>query len=173
MLFAFVALVFAVSKALPAIDGIYQQRQLSIETLQLDIVRENRLIEETVIWRDRRARVEADLQQLHNEIFSGDTVAVVEASIQSELRQHARDAGITVSSTRLAEPIQTADWIVISQEVSFRTDNQKNTIAFLEKLEQSVPRLRVTEFSFNKNRNQYAGSITVVGFARSEGLILD
>jgi hypothetical protein len=86
------------------------------------------------------------------------------------LSQHARDSGITVASTRLADRLETAGWLMISQEMSFRTSEDGNTIEFLEKLENSTPKLRVTDFNLSRSRNQYSGSITVVGFARSEGL---
>jgi len=33
--------------------------------------------------------------------------------------------------------------------------------------------LRVTDFSVNRSRNQYNGSITVVGFARSADLLTE
>ena len=49
-------------------------------------------------------------------------------------------------------------------------ENRKESIQsveFLRKLETSSPKLRVTGFSFDKNNNQYVGSITVVGFARA------
>ena len=32
---------------------------------------------------------------------------------------------------------------------------------------------RLTGFTVNRSRNQYSGSITVVGFARSEGLVTE
>ena len=51
--------------------------------------------------------------------------------------------------------------------MSFRTDDAGNTITFLRLLENSEPRLRVMGFSLSRSRNQYNGSITVVGFAEN------
>ncbi|MDP7456265.1 MAG: hypothetical protein QGF62_06810 [Gammaproteobacteria bacterium] len=78
-----------------------------------------------------------------------------------------------MSSTRLAERREKDGWLLISQEMSFRTTNAGNTVTFLQKLEESAPRLRVTDISVSRSRNQYSGSITVVGFARSEGLSVE
>ena len=78
-----------------------------------------------------------------------------------------------MSSTRLADRLISDDWLLISQEMSFRTSDQVNTARFLERLETSAPRLWVTGFTVNRSRNQYSGSITVVGFARSEGLVTE
>ncbi len=173
LLAAIVALVFVINYAWPAITSVYAQRQSNIESVEIDIAREQRLIENTASWLERRIEVESQIAELQNQIFTGQTIPIVEANIQRALSQHARDTGITVSSTRLADRLVTDDWLLIRQEMSFRTDDQANTVRFLERLENSAPRLRVTAFSVNRSRNQYSGSITVVGFARSEGLIAE
>lgn len=166
-----VAAVFAISNGLPSIRDFYLLRAESIENVLLDITREQRLIEETTDWRDRRVVAETKAEELEAQIFSGGTVPIIEANIQSVISQHARDTQITVSSTRLAERLVTDSWLLIRQEMSFRTTDQSNTIQFLELLKNSTPRLWVTDYSLNRSRNQYSGSITVVGFARNEGLI--
>ncbi|MBT3531481.1 MAG: hypothetical protein HOF74_14890 [Gammaproteobacteria bacterium] len=168
-----VAAIFIATSIFPAIGDVYQGREDSLDSLRLDIEREQRLIANTADWRERRVSVELAMAELEAQTFDGETVPIVEANIQSALSLHARDSGITVSSTRLAETLETDGWLLISQEMSYRTTDQANTVAFLEKLEQSLPRLRVTDFNVNRSRNQYSGSITVVGFTRSEGLLLN
>lgn len=171
LLAGLVALTFAASTLFPQIKASYQQREDSIEAVLLDISREQRLIEDMLRWRERRVEAEEKTAELEKQIFSGGTVPIVEANIQRALSAFARDSNITVNSTRLAEQLETNGWLMISQEMSFRTTNAGNTVAFLEKLDSSEPRLLVSEFSINRSRNQYSGSITVVGFARSEGLV--
>jgi hypothetical protein len=168
-----VAVVFIGSSGWPAVQSFYAQRQANIESVEIDIAREQRLIENTASWRERRVDVESMIAELGNQIFSGETIPIVEANIQRSLSLLARESGITVSSTRLADRLITDDWLLIRQEMSFRTSDQTNIVRFLERLEKSVPRLRVTGFTVNRSRNQYSGSITVVGFARSEGLVTE
>jgi hypothetical protein len=173
ILAAVVALIFLSTSGWPAIKSVYTQRQDNIEGVEIDIAREQRLIENAASWRERRVEVESQIDELHNQLFSGATIPIVEANIQRALSGHARDTGITVSSTRLADRLISDDWLLISQEMSFRTSDQMNTARFLERLETSAPRLWVTGFTVNRSRNQYSGSITVVGFARSEGLVTE
>ena len=173
ILAAVVALIFLSTSGWPAIKSVYTQRQDNIEGVEIDIAREQRLIENTASWRERRVEVESQIDELHNQLFSGATIPIVEANIQRALSGHARDTGITVSSTRLADRLISDDWLLISQEMSFRTSDQMNTARFLERLETSAPRLWVTGFTVKRSRNQYSGSITVVGFARSEGLVTE
>ena len=70
-----------------------------------------------------------------------------------------------MSSTRLADSLQADDWLMVSQEVSFRTDDAGNTITFLRLL-RTQARLQVRDFSLNRSHNQYNGSITVVGLGK-------
>jgi hypothetical protein len=167
LLAAAVALVFFVSSISPTIAALYRDRAANIDSVSLDIEREQRLIAETDRWQERRQAAQQSQAELEKQIFSGGTIPVVEANIQRNLSADARDSGITVNSTRLAERLETDGWLLISQEMSFSTTNAANTISFLQKLEESQPRMRVTDFSINRSRNQYSGSITVVGFARS------
>ncbi|MBL4581106.1 MAG: hypothetical protein JKY29_04735 [Gammaproteobacteria bacterium] len=168
-----VALVFVLTRGGPVVTSIYAQRQGNIESVEIGIAREQRLIENSARWRERRVEVESQIAELQRQTFTGETIPIVEANIQRALSLHARDSGITVSSTRLADRLVADDWLLIRQEMSFRTNNQANTVRFLEKLESSVPRLRVTALNVSRSRNQYSGSITVVGFARSEGLVTE
>jgi hypothetical protein len=166
LLAAVVAVVFLITQVFPMISGIYQQRQESIDRVLLDVQREQRLIENSELWQQRSETVLARQAELEQQVFIAATAPLIEAAIQRDLTAYARDAGIGVTSTRLAEQIQTEGWQLVSQEMAFRTDDAANSVAFLEQLEQSRPRLFVTEFSLDRTRNQYTGSITVVGFAR-------
>lgn len=170
ILAALVAAIFLVSSVLPSISGIYRARAEALEDLELQIERERRLADETVQWRDRRIEAESMEAELQTLIFSGNTGPVIEADIQRTLTQYARESNISVTSTRLAERLQTEGWLLISQEMEFRTGDAGNTIRFLERLDASAPRLWLTDFSLDRTRNSYNGSVTVVGFARSEGL---
>ena len=166
-----VAVIFIGTAVLPMIRAAYEERQGTIEDLLLDINREQRLIENSQSWLERRIEVERRAQELEQQIFSGDTIPLVEADISGDLSRYTRNSGITIGSTRLAERLETDGWLMISQEISFRTTEVNNTLGFLNSLENSSPRLFVTDFTINRSRNQFSGTITVVGFARSEGLV--
>ena len=168
---AIVVIAFIATTILPTVQTLYLERQENIEGVLLDIDREQRLIENTAVWRERRVVTEQRATELDQEIFSGTTIPLIEADIQRNLSQYVRDSGMLVNATRLAERLETDSWLMISQEMSFRTANASNAVGLLERLENSLPRLFVRDFSINRTRAQYTGSITVVGFARSEGLV--
>ena len=167
LLAVIVAVVFLLTRGVPIATRVYAERAESIESVQLDIERELRLQRSAELWSSRRAETERALANAEAGLFSGSTNAIVEASIQQILSQHAASAGLEVNSTRLAETLEQGDWTLVSQEMSFRTSDAAATIEFLSLIEQSTPRLEVTEYSLDRSRNQFSGSITVVGFARS------
>ena len=166
------AAAFLVTSVVPALQGYYQRRNQAIDDIRLQIEREQRLFDETSTWRTRRAEVENGEAGLESQVFSGATLPIIEANIQRVLTQQARDSQVSVTSTRLAERLDTDGWVMVRQEMSFRTNDAANTIRFLRSLDASTPRLWVTDFSLDRSRNQYSGSITVVGFAKSEGLMV-
>ena len=167
LLAAVVAVVFILTRGVPIANRVYAERAASVESVQLDIERELRLQRSAELWSSRRTETERALANAEAGLFSGSTNAIVEASIQQILSQHAASAGIEVNSTRLAETLEQGDWTLVSQEMSFRTSDAAATVDFLSLIEQSIPRLEVTEFSLDRSRNQFSGAITVVGFARS------
>ncbi len=162
-----VAAVFLITQVYPAIQSIYGERQQAIEEVLLSSDQEMRLVENAERWQQRRANVDTERATLEQQVFSGATVPLIEAAIQSDLARYARDADIERSSTRLAERLEADGWLLISQEMSFRTDDAANTLRLLAALENSSPRLYVKDFNLNRNRNLFTGDITVVGFARS------
>ena len=167
LLAAVVAVVFVFTRGVPIATRVYAERTASVESVQLDIERELRLQRSAELWSSRRTETERALANAEAGLFSGSTNAIVEASIQQILSQHAASAGIEVNSTRLAETLEQGEWTLVSQEMSFRTSGAAATVDFLSLIEQSIPRLEVTEFSLDRSRNQFSGAITVVGFARS------
>ncbi len=167
LLAAVVAVVFVFTRGVPIVTRVYAERTTSVESVQLDIERELRLQRSAELWSSRRTETERALANAEAGLFGGSTNAIVEASIQQILSQHAASAGIEVNSTRLAETLEQGEWTLVSQEMSFRTSDAAATVDFLSLIEQSIPRLEVTEFSLDRSRNQFSGAITVVGFARS------
>lgn len=168
------ALLIGLSNGIPMVRDVYQERAERIERLRLDIAREQRLLEDTELWQQRRQDIDRQLQTLDAQLFTGNdnapgarpTVPVLAANIQRRVRQIAQETGVTITSSSLAESRETDDWLLVEQTLSFNLDNQSNTMDFLQQLDASQPWLAVSYFSMRRNRNMYSGEITVVGFSR-------
>jgi hypothetical protein len=160
------ALLLLVSNGLPQLRAIHQERALDITQLRDSIEREQRLIEDAGQWAERRQVTEAQEPELHNKVFSGNSTTMLTAAIQRQLRQLAGEAGINITSTRLAETSQSGDWLKMQQSISFTTTDQTAIMRLLQQLEESQPYLGVVDFSLRRARNQFTGELTVVGFSR-------
>ena len=164
---ALVGVVFLLTQGLPSIRAAYQSRAEQQAQLQLEIEREQRLIEDAAQWSERRAEVEARGNDLSDRLFQESSIPLISATMQRLLRDYATQSDINVTSTKLAESSSTDGWLLVQQELSILTSNQSNILRFLERVETSRPMLAVSTFSIRRNRNQYAGTITVVGFSKS------
>lgn len=163
-----VGVVFAVTQVLPAARAWYAQGAARVDQLQTEIAREQRLQETAADWAERRAAVQAREDALDAMLFQENSVALISASIQRLVRDLAGETGIAITSTKLAEAMETDGWRLVEQELSLQTDNQDNMLRLLRSLETATPWLGVSSFSVRRNRNQYSGTLTVVGFSRTD-----
>jgi hypothetical protein len=56
--------------------------------------------------------------------------------------------------------------LLVEQDISFSLDQQQ-ILPFVQALQSARPRLHIATFSISRNRRQYTGNLTVVGFGRS------
>ena len=164
---ALVALLMVISYGAPALRSAHQQRAATIEQIQTDLARERRLIEDSDMWRERRASVEQQRPQLDTLIFPESATPLLTAAMQRQIRQYASQAGVTITSTRLAEAQESDGWIKVEQALSFTLTDQNASLVFLDLLESSEPYLGITRFTMRRARNQFSGELTVVGFSRT------
>jgi uncharacterized protein YecA (UPF0149 family) len=167
ILAALVGVVFILTQVLPGIKRLYDERSDAISQMQTDIQREERLIEEAPLWRERREEVQLRGDDLDARLFQEASIPLISANIQRLVREYANEADVSITSTKLAESMSANGWLLVEQELSILTDNQSKIMALLSSIETSDPLLGISAFSVRRNRNQYAGTITVVGFSRA------
>lgn len=167
ILAAVVGVVFMLTQGLPSIKSVYDERSDAISQMQTDVQREQRLIEDEQLWRERREEAELRGDDLGARLFQDASIPLVSANIQRLVREYANAAGVSITSTKLAESMSANGWLLVEQELSILTDNQDKIMELLNRIETSDPLLGVSTFSVRRNRNQYVGTITVVGFSRA------
>lgn len=162
-----VGLVFVLTQGLPAIKNQYAARADQVAALQTSLERERRLIEDAQMWSERREQVLARGDELTGQIFQDNSIPLVSANMQRLVRDYANESNVAITSTKLAESMETEGWLLVEQELTIVTSDQNFILNFLDRIETSSPLLGVSSFSVRRNRNQYAGTITVVGFSRT------
>ena len=160
-----VALVLVV-RVLPMAYGFYRQGREDIALLEERIERYQTLIQEQDQWMERETLKQTEIADFESWIFQGDNPNLIGSSVQRALRQAVEQAGITVRETPVALYDHAGEWLLVSQEMSF-TLEERQILPFLNALQALRPRLHIAALSIARNRRQFTGSITVVGFSRA------
>ena len=150
-------------RIVPAVVEYYRQGQLEIAQMQDRILRFENLAGATEQWEERAALKKAEIAELETWVFKGSDPNLVGNSVQRSLRQAVEQTGVSVREMSVARFSYVDDWLLVTQEMSFSLD-QKHILPFLAALRDLRPRLFVQTFTVAKNRRQFTGNITVVGF---------
>ncbi len=159
-------LVVVVVRVIPLLMDSYDEGLDEIDFLEQRIERLRFLVEEAHFIVDEEAEKRAEVAVLEDWVFTGQDSNLIGTSVQRQLRQAVEEADVTPRSYNTPRIAETRGWILVTQEMDFVIE-QENILKFLELLENSRPKLHVTEFSINRNRRQYTGSITVTGFSKT------
>ncbi len=160
------ALVLAV-RIVPMLYNYYQQGKEDIALLQERRARSEQLIIDVERWKENEILKRAEIADLESWIFEGTNPNLVGSSVQRSLRQAVEKANVSIREMSVAEYNYIDNWLMVSQQMDFSVD-QAGILPFLNSLQELRPRLHVSAFSVTRNRRQYTGTITVVGFSRAE-----
>lgn len=158
--------VVLVVRVVPMALDYYRQGRDDIALLEERIERYRTLIQEQDQWMERETLKQAEIADLESWIFQGDNPNLIGSSVQRSLRQAVEQAGITVRETSVARYSYAGDWLMVEQEMSFTLD-QNQILPFLDALQALRPRLHISALTVARNRRQFTGNITVVGFSRA------
>ncbi len=154
-------------RILPLTYGYYRQQRDDLALLEERVERLQTLIQEQDQWMERETLKQAEIADLESWIFpGGDNPNLVGSSVQRSLRQAVEQANIDVRETSVASYSYAGEWLMVSQEMNFSLEQQQ-ILPFLNALQELRPRLHITAFNVARNRRQFTGSITVVGFSRA------
>lgn len=159
-------LVLAV-RVLPMLYDYYQQGRDEIALLQERRDRYEQLIIDVDRWKANEVLKQAEIADMESWVFVGTNPNLVGSSVQRSLRQAVEEANVSIREMSVAEYNYIENWLMVSQEMDFSIE-QANVLPFLNALQELRPRLHVSAFSLTRNRRQYTGTITVVGFSRVE-----
>ncbi len=162
---AILFLLVVIVRVIPLLKESYNEDLQEIEFLEQRIARMRSLMEEAPFIKDDEAARREEVAALASWTFTGQDPNLIGTSVQRQLRQAVEEAGVLPRSYNTPRIAEAEGWLLITQEMDFVIE-QNAILQFLDLLENSRPRLHVTEFTINRNRRQYTGSITVTGFSK-------
>ena len=152
-------------RVVPSLKTSYEDGLKEIELLEQQIARLQFMFEEFFIIQDREASRREDVAVLESLMFTGQDPNLIGSGVQRQLRQAVDEAGLLVRQYSTPRFIEIDGWLLVVQEMDFVIEQEK-ILQFLNLLENSSPKLHITEFNISRNRRQYTGSITVTGFSK-------
>jgi len=152
-------------RVVPSLKTSYEDGLKEIELLEQQIARLQFMVEEFFIIQDREASRREDVAVLESLMFTGQDPNLIGSGVQRQLRQAVDEAGLLVRQYSTPRFIEIDGWLLVVQEMDFVIEQEK-ILQFLNLLENSSPKLHITEFNISRNRRQYTGSITVTGFSK-------
>jgi hypothetical protein len=153
-------------RIVPMLFNYYQQNREDLALLQERKDRYQQLILDVDRWQETQTLKLAETADLESWIFEGTNPNLVGSSVQRSLRQAVEQSSVNIREMSVAQYNYIDDWLMVSQEMNFALE-QANILPFLSALQATRPRLHVSAFNVTRNRSQYTGSITVVGFSRA------
>jgi len=152
-------------RVIPMLNDSYNDGLAEIEFLEQRINRLRFMVEEAPFIKDEEALKREEVAALESWVFTGQDPNLIGSSVQRQLRQAVDEADLLVRQYSTPRFSETEGWLMVIQEMDFVIE-QENILKFLDLLENSRPKLHITEFNINRNRRQYTGSITVTGFSK-------
>jgi hypothetical protein len=161
LLFAVVLVV----RIFPLALDYYRQGQDDIALMQERMERYRTLIVETEQWQDKEKLKLAEIADLQSWTFNSADPNLVSSSLQRNLRQIADSSGVELREMGVPRYSYVSEWLMVEQDANFSL-SQDEMLPFLNNLQQTRPRLPIAAFSLTRNRRQFTGTVTVVGFAK-------
>ena len=163
---AILFLLVVIVRVIPLLKDSYDEGLDEMEFLEQRIGRLRVLVEEAPFIVDEEIAKREEVAAMEGWVFTGQNSNLIGTSVQRQLRQAVEEAAVLPRSYNTPRIAETDGWILVKQEMDFVIE-QENILKFLDLLENARPKLHVTEFSINRNRRQYTGSVTVTGFSKT------
>ena len=158
-------LAVIIVRVVPLLRDTYTEGLEEIVFMEQRIDRLRMLVEEAPFIKDEEALKKVEMTTLEDWVFTGQDANLIGNSVQGQLRQVVEEAGINPRGYDTPRIGELDGWLAVTQEMQF-VINQEEILPFIGLLENSRPRLHITDFSINRNRRQYRGAITVTGFSK-------
>lgn len=163
MLAAALFVLLVAFRLVPMAWQSYREGRDEIALLEERRDRYRQLLIDTTLWQERETLKAAEMAELQGWVFDGGNPNLIGSAVQRTLRQALDQTGVRVRETPVPRYNNAGEWLMVTQDLNF-TLEQHQILPFLQALQTSRPRLHVAAFSVTRNRRQYTGSVTVVGF---------
>lgn len=143
----------------------YKDYRQSLEKLQRDIERYEKLGKKVEYWENTNRDIKLERDKIQAGLLPGDNRELVSVKMQQLVTQLAKSSGVGFKTLERPEALRTGDWVLMIQTMKFET-NSTNLMAFLNAVKTAKEYLVITSLEVRSFRNQLGGTIQVTGFTQ-------
>jgi len=149
----------------PIATEFYNNYWQSIEKLQQDIQRYQKLAQRSDFWQQENQRAKSEQQKIETSLLSGKNRQLVGAKMQSLIKKLAQQTHITFKSLQPPDTsFNTDQWLLIIQSIQFEA-NSTALIKFLTALERHHINLQIISLEIRSYSKKLSGTIKITGFS--------
>jgi len=150
----------------PMVYKFYQEYWQSLDKLQQDISRYDKLGEKAEYWEQENKRAKLEKEQIEASLLEGTNRELVGAKMQGLIRQLAQSAGIRFKSLDPPDTsLSTGEWLFVIQAMQFEADS-KTLMEFLIAIKDAQVELAIVSLDIRSTRKKLNGTIKIIGFSR-------
>ncbi len=150
----------------PLTTDFYHNYRQSIDKLQQDIQRYQKLAQRADFWQQENQRAKLEQQQIESSLLSGKNRQLIGAKMQGIIKNLANRNQITFKSLQPPDTsFNTDKWLLVIQSIQFEA-NSTALIRFLSALERHRINLEIISLDIRRYSNKLSGSIKIIGFSR-------
>jgi len=149
----------------PMAYDYYKDYRQSLEKLQRDIERYEKLGKKVEFWENTNRDIKQERDKIQAGLLPGDNRELVSVKMQELVTQLAKSSGMGFKSLERPEAFFTGDWVLMVQTMKFET-NSKNLMDFLNAVKTAKEYLVITNLDVRSFRSQLGGTIKITGFTQ-------
>ena len=154
-------------KVVPALVAVYSDLKSERENLRQELTYYQKLVDDEDELKRKAEEARLLVMGIEDSVFYTPE-NLMGSEIQAIIRNLSVSTGVEVREMRVARIESFDDWIKVSQDLSFVTQ-QNRILPFLNALKQNRPRLYVRKFTISRSRQEFIGSVTIEAFSRHPG----
>ncbi|MDM8559523.1 hypothetical protein [Candidatus Parabeggiatoa sp. HSG14] len=151
---------------IPITYNFYSDYRQSIEKLQNNINRLEKLRKEAEYWEKRNQQAKQERDKIYAGLLSGKNKQLISADMLGLVNRIAQKAGITLKRQDTTDTSNLiGEWVLVIQSIHFEADS-KTLMRFLKLVNDSSTRLVIGSLNLSTRRKKLSGSIKITAFGR-------
>ena len=149
---------------IPIIYKVYDNYRQSIERLQNNISKREKLARRAEYWKAENQRAKQEHEKIEVGLLQGNSRELEGANLQRLVNELAEKVGITLKSVGSPDTsFNTDKWVLVIQSLQFEASSE-TLMEFLKAVKNNPVKLEIVSLEVRSSRKKLTGTIKITGF---------